>query len=261
MLPLFLDSDSRMEPQPNRPLMVSDYLNIFKNKLMRYFSGPDPNANNDYFLMTDYISRDNKRRVVFHVSHGLPEHATTYTEVIYVLPVSEEAAPLFKGDDVMPHVEPTFFDVDVPRGSTAEQTIQARGGNITPWYDDIQRLQGLATAEQDAKRKRAIKNVLAYWRPMRSRFLDAIYAAGIRVLRTSSGKNRTSSNPRFFKRPARIASGSNVGSVRSSSSGHRTTRKAISPFRRFSSHRSTSHRSTNRRSTSNPKTPRSTDPK
>ena len=250
-----------MEPNPNRPLMVSDYLNIFRGKLSRYFSGPDPNANNDFILMTDFITRDNKRRVVFHVSHGLPEHATMYTEVIYTLPVSEEAAPLFKGDDVMPHVEPTFFDVTVPRGSTAEETVQARAGNITPWFDDIQRLQGLAAAETDAKRKRAIKNVLTYWRDMRSRFLDAIYAAGIRLLRTSSGKNRISSNPRFFKRPERVASGSNVGPMRSSSSGHRSTRRVYSPFRRASSHRSTSRKSTSRRSTSNPKAPRSTDPK
>lgn len=247
-----------MDGNSNRAQMVSDYMNIFKKKLGRYFSGPDPNSNNDFVLMTDFITRDNKRRIVFHVSHGLPEHATTYTEVIYTLPVSEEAAPLFKGDDVMPHIEPTFFDITVPRGSTAEETVKARAGNITSWFDDIQRLQSLATAETDAKRKRAIKNVLTYWRDMRARFLDSVYAAGIRLLRTSSDRNRTSSNPRFFKRPERVASGSNVGRVRSSSS-HRSTRKSVSPFRRFSSQ--SSRRSTSRRSTSNPKAPRSTDPK
>lgn len=245
-----------MNRNSNSSLMVSDYMNIFKRKLGRYFSGPDPNSNNDFVLMTDFVSRDNKRRIVFHVSHGLPEHATTYTEVTYTLPVSEEAAPLFKGDDVMPHVEPTFFDVDVPHGSTAEKTVQARAGNITPWYNDIQRLQGLATAEQDAKRKRAIKNVLMYWRDMRSRFLDAIYASGIRLLRTSSDRNRTSSNPRFFKRPARVASGSNVGPVRSSS---RVTRRHSSS--NIVKRKTSSPRVTRKRSTSNPKTPYSTDPK
>ena len=183
-------------------MLVPDYFNMLVKKLERAFPEDDPGSAPGYFLASEYISRDNKRRVTFFVSHGPPASARVVTEVGYVFPVSADAAPLFKLEGVQPAGEPTFFEMTVPAGQTVTEVVAAyaSGRNLALWESEVQRISA-AKATAPAKLKQAMHNVLVYWRDMKSRLYDAVYSADIRTpsserLRRRRRTSSTRSNPR-----------------------------------------------------------------
>jgi hypothetical protein len=170
--------------------MVSDYFAELMYMLERQFPEGDPGEDPGYFFLSDYVTRNNKRRIVFFVQHGVGE----ITRVTYVLPVSAEAAPIFGEDDVMPHTIPTFSEMTGP----IEEYVEAN--NLVEWRKDLARIVAAEAAAEPGKLKRTLKNVKLYWRDMRSRLYDAIFSTGIRMLRTSSGRTRSSEVQRRTRR-------------------------------------------------------------
>jgi len=210
-----------------RPLLVPDYFNMLVKKLERAFPEDDPGSAPGYFLASEYISRDNKRRVTFFVSHGPPASARVVTEVGYVFPVSADAAPLFKLEGVQPAGEPVFFEMTVPAGQTVAEMVAAyaSGRNLALWESEVQRISA-AKATAPAKLKQAMHNVLVYWRDMKSRLYDAVYSADIRLVRTSSGRTPSSERLRRSRRTSSTRSNPRVSlSARRSSS---RSRKSVS---------------------------------
>lgn len=170
--------------------MVSDYFAELTHILERQFPEGDPGEDPGYFFLSDYVTRNNKRRIVFFVQHGDGE----ITRVTYVLPVSAEAAPIFGEDDVMPHTVPTFSEMTGP----VDEYVEAH--NLVEWRKDLARIVAAEAAAEPGKLRRTLKNVKLYWRDMRSRLYDTIFATGIRMLRTSSGRTRSSEVQRRTRR-------------------------------------------------------------
>jgi len=251
----------------SEPTMVSEYFARFSHDLSRRF--PEGNVGEDtgVFFFKDYIARDNKRRIVFFVTHGLPEEARRVTRINYGLAVSAAAAPIFHAEGVQPDIRPTFSESAVPAGQTAAEYIEAyvAANNLVSWHADIQRLHAAELAEPPGKRKRVMHNVLAYWRLVRPHFYDAVFSSTIRMTHTSSGRLRSSE-----ERRRHVSRGNSQGSdpapqrTSSASSGSRraSAGRRSSSSRRFSSNRSLSRKATTGRSSHRRSTHKSTsDPK
>lgn len=202
--------------------MVSDYFARFNDTISDHFVEGNVGEHNGYFFDSEYVSRDNKRRVVFFVTHGLPEEARVLTRVTYGLPVSADGAPLFKLEGVQPDTPPTFAEMAIPAGQTTPDFIAAyvAGNNLAGWGSEVARVAALEAAAEPGKARRAYHNVGIYWRDQRRRFYDAIFNSTIRMLRTSSGRLRSSEELRRRRRTTSPA-GPNPGSQHTST--HRST--------------------------------------
>ena len=206
---------------------MRDYFARLEGALADHF--PDdrnPGEDTDPVLHGDYVGRDNKRRIVLFVTRG----PRTIIRVTYGLPVSEEAAPLFKLEGIQPDVEATFAEMDVPAGQTADAFVAAyaAANNLVRWELEIQRIRSAAAAAPPGKTQRMYHNLQLYWSQMRSS-VHAVARPMMHLPRSSSSSS-------------------------SSSSSRRRTRSAGTDPKPMSRRRSSSNRrSTSRRKTSDPK--------
>lgn len=233
--------------------MVSDYFARFSQTLAGRFKENDMGEDQGFFFNPEvYVSRDNKRRIVFFITNGLEEEAQSLTCCSYVFPLSEEAAKILYGlDEAQPDEGPTFADMTVPAGQTVADfiTAYAAGNNLVSWNQEIRRVKGMEDAAKPGKTKRTLNNLIYYWRNMRGRLYDAIHQAAIRVMHSSSGSLRSSEKARRHRSagsgnyPGRLSSSASSGSRKTSSSGQRKTSSK-------GSRRTTSKRATRRKSAS-----------
>jgi len=256
-------------------MMISDYFARFVETLAERFQETDMGEDRGlYFHPAVFVSRDNKRRVVFYITNGLEEEARSMTRVTYIFPMSEDAAKaLYRLEEAQPDEGPHFEDVVVPAGQTVADfiTAYAATNNLVEWNQEIKRVKGLVEDAKPGKIKRTLGNLIYYWKTMRGRLYDAIHQSMIRVMHTSSGSLRSSEKVRRRRstsartRPSSLSSSPSSGSRRAttgqrSSSGSRI-RKFSSGTRKTSSkgsRRTSSKRTTRRKSTSqNPRKPTS----
>jgi hypothetical protein len=246
----------------SEPTMVSEYFARLAHDLSRRFPEGNMGEDTGVFFFKDYIARDNKRSVVFFVTHGLPEEARRVTRINYGLAVSAAAARVFHAEGVQRDTRATFSESAVPAGQTAAEYIEAyaAANNLVSWHADIDRLHAAELAEPPGARKRVMHNVLAYWRLMRPHFYDAIFSSTIRMTHTSSGRLRSSEARRHSIRsnsqapnPASQRTSSASSGSRRATAGRRSSSKRVTS-RRSSSARATAGSSNRRRTpTSDPK--------
>lgn len=183
---------------------MRDYFARLEGALADHF--PDdrnPGENTDPILHGDYVSRDNKRRIVLFVTRG----PRTVIRVTYGLPVSEEAAPLFKLEGIQPDTEATFAEMDVPAGQTTDTFVAAyaAANNLVRWGLEIQRIRSAAAAAPPGKTQRMYHNLQLYWSQMRS----SVHAVARRMIHiamlprssSSSRSRRRTSSARTDPRP------------------------------------------------------------
>jgi hypothetical protein len=237
----------------NSPATIGEYFARLEEALAEHFpSDLNPGEDTDPVFRGDYVSRDNKRRVIFFVSQG----PRTVTCVTYGLPVSEEAAPLFKLEGLQPDTEATFFEMTVPAGQRMEAFVTAyvAGHNLVSWPAEIQRVRAVA-AGAPGKLQRLSHNVQLYWSQMRARLHTTIRNVSIHIPRgteaasSASAASDSERNPQSM-RTSSASSGSVRGSAGRSSSRRISSRRSTSV--RATSGRS-SHRRSTRKSTSDPK--------
>ena len=204
--------------------MVSDYMSQFEKAMMAYFPDEEPGRTMRLNLMGEFVARD-KRKLVLYVAQGKPEVTGVVTRIIYVLPVPEAASRLFVEEaDTLPSEGPKFTTFDNFAPKTAEQfmteNIALIPGIAGNWLSEVRRIRAAREAEPAGARKTTMKNILLFWKDMRSRIYDALHAANVHMDRTSSGRTRskTSSPPRRVSSRA----ASNVRSHRSTSGTRRS---------------------------------------
>lgn len=231
-LPPFVEGPA---PNMDSPAVIySDYFLDLTDMLTKHFPEGNIGENRGFVFHSDYVVRNDKRRIVFFVTHGPTDDARTITRITYVLPVNKNAAKLlFKLDHSDPHVAPVYHDMAVPAGSTIDAVISEYVGanNMASWRGEITRVSGLEAAAPEGKLRRTYHNLVHYWRDMRSRLQDAIFASPIHMPFTSSGNLRSSERRR---RSVARSAGSN-------------------PVRRTSSPRSMRTRPVRRPSSSDPR--------
>jgi hypothetical protein len=174
-------------------MTMRDYFARLEGALADQF--PDdrnPGEDTEPVLHGDYVSRDNKRRIVLFVTRG----PRTVMRVTYGLPVSEEAAPLFKLEGIQPDTEATFAEMDVPADQTADAFVAAyaAANNLVRWDLEIQRIRAAAAAAPPGKTQRMYHNLQLYWSQMRSSVLGVVRSMiHVPRVRSSSSRRRTSS--------------------------------------------------------------------
>jgi hypothetical protein len=230
--------------------MVSDYMRSFQDALEHQISLEEAGGTHRQYLAGEYIKK-NKRDIVLFVTTGPPETSRHIIEITYKMPVGEDpAAAIFNEDGVIPAEGPTFFEYDVAAGTaiaTIQENAQTPSRGLASWPAEKTRIEG-ALAEMPAEKKRVARNILRYWRDMRTRIYDAVYAADVRIRRTtsdrtvsslsvraaSSSRSTTASNPRTQTRTTgRSTSTSNPRNLSSrkrssKSSGRRTSSRKTS---------------------------------
>lgn len=165
---------------PNGYASAADYFSEFRDRLSRELPEELPGSTATARLVGEYVGAD-KRSIMLFIKTG----PTTVLSVRYKMPVPESGARVFGLEGLVPHVSPTFSairDDEIP-GRTA-------AANMRAWNAEVARL----TARQDEgteKEKRAVRNILNYWRIMRQ-FLRRIYEElAIRPGVGSSGRATT----------------------------------------------------------------------
>ena len=170
-------------------MTMRDYFTRLEWALADHFpDNRNPGEETEPVLHGDYVSRDNKRRIVLFVTRG-PRNVMRIT---YGLPVSEEAAPLFKLEGIQPDTEAVFAEMDVPADQTADAFVAAyaAANNLVRWDLEIQRIRAAAAAAPPGM----YHNLQLYWSQMRSSVLSAVRPMiHIPRLPRSSSRRRTSS--------------------------------------------------------------------
>jgi hypothetical protein len=225
----------------------------------------NPGARVRLTLLDDYVSKTNKRRLMFFVCVGPAETATKLYEIGYLLPVPSDSTLYDTGEGTMPADGPTFFEVTVaPGGAAAKAAEDAARLGFLPWSSELRRLNAMKAelgpavrANPDDKKKKgtlsAVKKVLDFWGSVRSLTHNSLDRAGISFARTSSGRTAPASSD--------SSSGSTSGSASSPKSFHRSSsRSRRSSVRRHSSAKSHHTRRSSPR-TSDPKPRGNSDPR
>jgi len=178
--------------------MVSDYMRAFQDALENQISLEEVGGTQRQYLAGEYIKK-NKRNIVLFITTGPPETSRHVIEITYKLPVSEEAAgAIFNEDEIMPAEGPTFFEYNVVAGTAIpviRENAQKPSRGLASWPAEQARIQGLL-ADMPAEKKRVARNILRYWRDMRTRIYDAVYGADVRIRRTTSDRTASSSSVR-----------------------------------------------------------------
>jgi len=159
----------------------------------------------------------NKRLIQIHIQTG----DAAVLVVNYQMPVAAAIAPLFGGDALMAHVEPTFRTVTLaaaPGLATAEGFVL--------WDTEFDRVEAVRATAAGALR-RTSANVLAYWgvmRPLIYSTLEGIYVENSSS--SSSAPARSSSHAEPVQLSARLNSDprSRTRSVSSRRSGRSINR-------------------------------------
>ena len=229
----------------------------------------NPGARVRLTLLDDYVSKTNKRKLMFFVCVGSPESATELYEIGYLLPVPSDSTLYDTGEGTMPADGPTFFKVTVaPGGAVAKMVETAARLGFLPWSSEIRRLTAMKTelvpavrANPEDKKKKgtltAVKKVLDFWDSVRSLTHNSLDRAGISFMRTTSGRTASGSSG---------SSASDSSSAPSTSEGPKSFRRSSSRSRRSSSvrrHSSAKSHHTRRSSprTSDPKPKGNSDPR
>lgn len=222
--------------------MVSDYMRSFQEALENQISLEEIGGTKRQYLAGEYIKK-NKRDIVLFVTTGPPETSKHIIEITYKLPVGEDAAgAIFGEDEIMPSEGPTFFEYDVAVGTaieTMQENAQKPHRGLSSWPAEQARIQG-ALADMPAEKKRVARNILRYWRDMRTRIYDAVYAADVRLRRTTSGRTASSASVRSRRTSShRTPSGSNPRSHKRTTGRSTSTDNPHSASRRTRSNRRT----------------------
>ena len=229
----------------------------------------NPGARVRLTLLDDYVSKTNKRKLMFFVCVGSPESATELYEIGYLLPVPSDSTLYDTGEGTMPADGPTFFKVTVsPGGAVAKMVETAARLGFLPWSSEIRRLNAMKAelgpavrANPDDKKKKgtltAVKKVLDFWDSVRSLTHNSLDRAGISFMRTTSGRTASGTSG---------SSASDSSSAPSTSEGPKSFRRSSSKSRRSSSvrrHSSAKSHHTRRSSprTSDPKPKGNSDPR
>lgn len=227
----------------------------------------NPGARVRLTLLDDYVSKTNKRKLMFFVCVGSPESATKLYEIGYLLPVPSESTLYDTGEGTMPADGPTFFEVTVaPGGAVAKMTETAARLGFLPWSSEIRRLNAMKAelgpavrANPDDKKKKgtltAVKKVLEFWDSVRTLTHNSLDRAGISFSRTTSGRTASGSSGSGSSSSGSGSSGSSPKSFHRSSSRSRRS----SSVRRHSSAKSYHTRRSSPR-TSDPKPRGNSDP-
>ena len=220
--------------------MVSDYMRSFQDALEHQISLEEVGGTQRQYLAGEYIKK-NKRDIVLFVTTGPPETSRHVIEITYKLPVSEEAAgAIFNEDEIMPAEGPTFFEYDVAAGTaiaTIQENAQKPSRGLASWPAEQARIQGVL-ADMPAEKKRVARNILRYWRDMRTRIYDAVYGADVRIRRTTSDRTASSSSGRRTS-SRRSTSASNPRSHKRTTGRSTSTDNPHSASRRTRSNRRT----------------------
>jgi len=228
----------------------------------------NPGARVRLMLLDDYVSKTNKRKLMFFVCVGPVETATELYEIGYLLPVPSNSTLYDTGEETMPADGPTFFKVTVaPGGAAAAMAADATRLGFLPWSSELRRLNAMKAelgpavrANPDDKKKKgtlsAVKKVLDYWGSVRSLTHNSLDRAGISFSRTSSGRTASASTSGSGSRSSRSSSSS--GSPKHvSRSSHSSASASV---RRHSSAKSHHTRRSSPR-TSDPKPRMNSDPR
>ena len=211
----------------------------------------DPVARVRLTLLDIYISKTNKRKLMFFVCVGSPESATELYEIGYLLPVPNYSTLYNTGEETLPADGPTFFKVAVAPGTARAKMVEtaARLGFST-WLSEIRRITAMRTElgryvqeHPDDKDKKklfsTVKKILIYWESVRSITHNSLDRAGLSFSRTSSGRtasasasdsvSNASSSPSEPRRMTRSSHGSRRSSVRRHSSAKSYHTRRSSP--------------------------------
>ena len=215
--------------EESEPKTIEDYFADLIEDLDENLPAGNVNENNGFYLHSQYVGRDNKRRVVLFVTHGKPTVARRVTRVTYILPVPEgRGAEIFNLVGRQPATPATFSDIDVPAGQDANSAIVAYAAahNLATWHSEAARLRALEDTTPPGRLRTKIRNIGIYWRGMQRLMYDAIANTDIRLTRSFSNNPLSSSHRRTTSHHT-----SNVRALRSSS------RRASAPRRTTSSRR------------------------
>lgn len=218
---------------------VEDYLSDFQQQVEAAMPDELPGSSGMSELVGIYTSRDNKRRLVIFIQTGPRE----LTRISYVMPVSRAGAPLFGLEGLQPHTPPTFSTMAIAADSDAIGAVTAWSAtnNVAPWNLEIQRVSDAEAIEPSAKKKRAMHNLVIYWKSMRAAITHTLSGIGIRYTGNSSSEPLYSSNARSTSAPRSVSGSPNSDPRR------RTSSAARSAARRHTRRRSSRRTSTNRR--------------
>jgi len=218
----------------------------------------DPGTRVRLTLLDDYVSKTNKRKLMFFVCVGSPESATELYEIGYLLPVSSDSTLYDTGEGTLPADGPTFFKVVVaPGAAPAKMAETAARLGFVPWSSEVRRLTAMKAElgpyireHPDDKKKKGllstVKKILDFWGSVRSLTHNSLDRAGISFSRTSSGHSASAS-----------ASASASSSSHGSPSEPRLMTRSSHGSRRSSVRRHSSAKSYHTRRSS----PRTSDPK
>jgi hypothetical protein len=251
-----------MRDSDSEPKTIGDYFAALIEALDTNLPEGNVGQNNGFYLHSQYVGRDNKRRIVLFVTHGKPAIARQLTRVTYILPVPAKGARLFKLEGLQPATAATFDDMELAAGQDAATAIAsyAAANNIALWHAELARVAALEAETPAGSKKTMLHNLGIYWRGMQRLLFDAVANTDIKMTRSLSDRTVASSNS-----AARSHHASNPRSSSSarSSSGSRRRTSSRSTGRRTSSRstgRRTSSRSTGRR-TSSRRSPKTSSPR
>ena len=142
---------------------VEDYFAEFRDLLRRELPEELPGSTAIATLVGDYVATD-KRSIILFIKTG----PTTVLSVRYKMPVPAAGAKIFGLAGLVPHEGPTFSAI-----TEAEIAGRVAAANVRPWAEEIARLLPKQN-EGDERHRRAVRNILTYWRMMR-RYLTHIY--------------------------------------------------------------------------------------
>lgn len=221
---------------------MEDYFADLIEDLDENLPAGNVNENNGFYLHSQYVGRDNKRRIVLFVTHDKPAVARRVTRVTYILPVPEgRGAEIFNLVGRQPATPATFADIDVPVGQDANSAIvaYAAANNLATWHSEAARLRALEDTTPPGRLRTKIRNIGIYWRGMQRLMYDAIANTDIRLTRSFSNNPLSSSHRRTTSRHTSDVRPRSSSSVRASSRSRRASR-ASSRSRRTSSKKVTS---------------------
>ena len=222
------------------PTDAEDFFSLLVDSLDAKFPARNIGEDAGYVLLEDeYVSRDNKRRIVFFVVKG----PAAMTRVEYIMAVDPPFSGLFRQRTpvLLPATPATFTEMAIPAGETAAHAADAwaAANNFTAWDAETARM---AAQEQTP----VTRGYLRYWRTSRKDLYAAIDKTAIALAEAASAPRSPAPSDPIYGRSSSRSSGSRRVTV--SSSRQRTqSRRRSTPRRRSLSARQ--RRSRSRRKT------------